>query len=59
MNTREFAIEQAVRLVASTNIENKQKAVFDFAEKIIQWIGEDKEQPKWFEEPTMTIPNSN
>lgn len=40
MGTRKFAIEQAVRIVASMNVDNKQKAVFDFAESILEWLGD-------------------
>jgi len=38
--TRKFAIEQAIKLVSTQNIEKKTKAVFDFADEIVKYIGE-------------------
>lgn len=60
MDTRKFAVQQAVKLVSTMSIENKTKAVFDLAEKIIQWIGDPptceptRDNKKWWQQGTVT-----
>jgi len=41
--TRKFAIEQAVKLIGTMPIDNKQKAVFDFADDIVKYIQPNQE----------------
>ena len=42
-------IKYAAKVVATMEIENKSKALFDLAAKIEEWVGNDTE---WFDVPT-------
>lgn len=55
MNTRKFAIKQAARIIASTNIEQKQKAVFDLADEIEKYICNGN---KWYNQKTQYTPKT-
>lgn len=60
MDTRKFAVQQAVKLVSTMSIENKTKAVFDLALEIEKWIVDVVQKPKegvsWFGDPIPYTP---
>jgi len=43
-NLRMFAVQQAVLLVGQSGIGQKEKAVFDTAIKILDWITKEREK---------------
>lgn len=60
MNTQKLkldCIKYAAKVVATMEIENKSKALFDLAKQIEEWAGvEEEETPKWWKDRTTTVP---
>lgn len=60
MDTRKFAVQQAVKLVSTMSIENKTKAVFDLADEIGKWISEQPiDSEAWWKKHTITLPKTH